>query len=56
MRAKFISYHLPNKINRLVFTFATPFVIQARLIRGASFVHETLSPYKNLEELWDEEI
>ncbi|KAJ6407833.1 hypothetical protein OIU84_011189 [Salix udensis] len=29
---------------------------QARLLRGASFVHETLSPYKTLEELWDGEI
>ncbi|XP_010256789.1 PREDICTED: aldo-keto reductase family 4 member C9-like [Nelumbo nucifera] len=29
---------------------------QARLIRGTSFVHETLSPYKTLEEFWDGEI
>lgn len=29
---------------------------QARLIRGADFVHETRSPYKTLEELWDGEI
>ncbi|KAK4790050.1 hypothetical protein SAY86_017354 [Trapa natans] len=29
---------------------------QARLIRGAFFVHETLSPYKSVEELWDGEI
>ncbi|KAL3753756.1 hypothetical protein ACJRO7_001055 [Eucalyptus globulus] len=29
---------------------------QARLIRGADFVHETKSPYKTLEELWDGEI
>lgn len=29
---------------------------QARLLRGTSFVHETLSPYKTLEELWDGEI
>jgi hypothetical protein len=35
--------------------FYTPF-LQARLLRGTSFVHETLSPYKTLEELWDGEI
>ncbi|XP_047316460.1 NADPH-dependent aldo-keto reductase, chloroplastic-like [Impatiens glandulifera] len=29
---------------------------QARLLKGASFVHETLSEYKTLEELWDGEI
>ncbi|CAD5325744.1 unnamed protein product [Arabidopsis thaliana] len=29
---------------------------QARLVQGTSFVHETLSPYKTLEELWDGEI
>ncbi|PKI43439.1 hypothetical protein CRG98_036196 [Punica granatum] len=29
---------------------------QARLLRGTSFVHETLSPYKNVKELWDGEI
>ncbi|XP_010529793.1 PREDICTED: aldo-keto reductase family 4 member C9-like [Tarenaya hassleriana] len=29
---------------------------QARLIRGTSFVHETLGQYKTLEELWDGEI
>ncbi|XP_010528536.1 PREDICTED: aldo-keto reductase family 4 member C9-like [Tarenaya hassleriana] len=29
---------------------------QARLLRGSSFIHETLSPYKTLEELWDGEI
>lgn len=29
---------------------------QARLLRGASFVHDSLSPYKSLEELWDGEI
>ncbi|XP_057971029.1 NADPH-dependent aldo-keto reductase, chloroplastic-like isoform X2 [Malania oleifera] len=31
-------------------------VEQARLIRGTSFVHETLSPFKTFEELWDGEI
>ncbi|KAB5552091.1 hypothetical protein DKX38_009402 [Salix brachista] len=31
-------------------------VATARLLRGTSFVHETLSPYKTLEELWDGEI
>lgn len=30
--------------------------MQARLVQGTSFVHETLSPYKTLEELWDGEI
>ncbi|XP_007026918.2 PREDICTED: aldo-keto reductase family 4 member C9 [Theobroma cacao] len=29
---------------------------QARLVRGKSFAHETLSPYKSVEELWDGEI
>lgn len=29
---------------------------QARALRGTSFVHETLSQYKNIEELWDGEI
>ncbi|KAK6244941.1 hypothetical protein QUC31_011350 [Theobroma cacao] len=29
---------------------------QARLVRGNSFAHETLSPYKSVEELWDGEI
>ncbi|CAN8268106.1 unnamed protein product [Cochlearia groenlandica] len=29
---------------------------QGRLVQGTSFVHETLSPYKTLEELWDGEI
>ncbi|XP_047316461.1 NADPH-dependent aldo-keto reductase, chloroplastic-like [Impatiens glandulifera] len=29
---------------------------QARLLRGASFVHETLGEYKTVEELWDGEI
>ncbi|GLT75850.1 hypothetical protein SLA2020_475440 [Shorea laevis] len=28
----------------------------ARLVRGTTFVHETLSPYKTVEELWDGEI
>ncbi|WZZ81657.1 hypothetical protein YC2023_102229 [Brassica napus] len=28
----------------------------ARLVQGTSFVHETMSPYKTLEELWDGEI
>ena len=30
-------------------------MLQGRLVRGMSFVHET-SPYKSLEELWDGEI
>lgn len=29
---------------------------QARLIKGTGFVHETLSTYKSVEELWDGEI
>ncbi|XP_031377997.1 NADPH-dependent aldo-keto reductase, chloroplastic-like [Punica granatum] len=29
---------------------------QARLLRGNAFVHETLSPIKTVEELWDGEI
>ncbi|KAL0862519.1 hypothetical protein Bca101_041637 [Brassica carinata] len=29
---------------------------QARLLTAPFFVHETLSPYKSLEELWDGEI
>ncbi|KAM7526387.1 hypothetical protein LguiA_016289 [Lonicera macranthoides] len=29
---------------------------QARLLRGASFAHETLGQYKTVEELWDGEI
>ncbi|CAK7342788.1 unnamed protein product [Dovyalis caffra] len=29
---------------------------QSRVLRGTEFVHETLSPYKTLEELWDGEI
>ncbi|KAG9453090.1 hypothetical protein H6P81_005994 [Aristolochia fimbriata] len=29
---------------------------QARLLRGDFAIHETLSPYKSLEELWDGEI
>ncbi|KAF3496788.1 hypothetical protein DY000_02056130 [Brassica cretica] len=28
----------------------------ARLVQGTSFVHETMSPYKTLDELWDGEI
>lgn len=31
-------------------------LIQARLLTAPFFVHETLSPYKSLEELWDGEI
>ncbi|KAF8397378.1 hypothetical protein HHK36_016291 [Tetracentron sinense] len=31
-------------------------IVQARLSRGTFFVHETLSPYKTVEELWDGEI
>ncbi|CAN8284882.1 unnamed protein product, partial [Cochlearia groenlandica] len=29
---------------------------QARLLNGSFFVHETMSPYKTVEELWDGEI
>ncbi|KAM0991323.1 hypothetical protein COP2_009955 [Malus domestica] len=29
---------------------------QARLIRGATFVHDTFGPYRSLEEFWDGEI
>lgn len=29
---------------------------QARLVRGTFAVHETLSEYKTVEELWDGEI
>ncbi|XP_048430046.1 NADPH-dependent aldo-keto reductase, chloroplastic isoform X2 [Pyrus x bretschneideri] len=29
---------------------------QARLIRGASFVHDTFGPYRSYEEFWDGEI
>ncbi|KAJ7950260.1 Aldo-keto reductase family 4 member like [Quillaja saponaria] len=28
---------------------------QAKLVTGASFVHETFGPYKTIEELWDSE-
>lgn len=31
-------------------------LLQARLLRGASFVHETYGGYRSLEELWDGEI
>ena len=31
-------------------------LVQARLLRGEFVVHESLSPYKCLEELWDGEI
>lgn len=36
--------------------FVVVFTVQARLVQGTSFVHETMSPYKTLEELWDGEI
>lgn len=31
-------------------------LVQARLLRGNFIVHESLSPYKSLEELWDGDI
>lgn len=39
----------------LVFKFVD-FVIQQRLLRGDFAVHESRSPYRSLEELWDGEI
>lgn len=30
--------------------------LQARLLRGTSFVHETHGQYRTLEELWDGEL
>lgn len=32
------------------------YAMQKRLLRGQFAVHETLSPYKSVEELWDGEI
>nr|KYP76687.1 Aldose reductase [Cajanus cajan] len=32
------------------------FLLQARLLRGTSFVHETYGGYRTIEELWDGEI
>jgi len=31
-------------------------LLQARLLRGTTFVHETCGAYKTVEELWDGEI
>lgn len=31
-------------------------MVQQRLLRGDFAVHETCSPYKSLEDLWDGEI
>ena len=36
-----------------IFWFLT---VQARLLRGSSFAHETLGHYKTVEELWDGEL
>lgn len=30
--------------------------MQARLVRGTSFVHDTFGQYKTVEEFWDGEI
>lgn len=30
--------------------------MQARLVRGSPFVHETFGAYKTVEELWDGEL
>lgn len=31
-------------------------IMQARLVRGTAFVHETFGEYKTVEDLWDGEI
>lgn len=36
--------------------FAFTIVVHMRLIWGTDFIHETKSPYKTLEDLWDGEI
>ncbi|GER51188.1 NAD(P)-linked oxidoreductase superfamily protein [Striga asiatica] len=44
------------KENFDVFTWSIPDDLFVRLIKGSSFVHETLSEYRTFEELWDGEI
>ncbi|KAF9597703.1 hypothetical protein IFM89_021190 [Coptis chinensis] len=34
----------------------TPVVLDARLVKGSFFVHETYGGYKSIEELWDGEL
>ncbi|KAF7145060.1 hypothetical protein RHSIM_Rhsim04G0161900 [Rhododendron simsii] len=40
-------------LRKLIVLVDVIFMIISRLVRGTSFAHETLSPYKTVDEVWD---
>lgn len=40
----------------LVSVFFLKKIVQARLVQGTSFIHETFGGYKTIEQLWDGEV